>query len=119
MLLRAWFYRVVFLNCSFWVKAFAVFSANESEFYILDFFIAKGVSPEMLFQLFEKKANEYSLKNIKVWVNPEEDIYRTLIYNGYVVEKGVPYIFKIINKEITPLFLFKNYCYRMGDYDAS
>jgi hypothetical protein len=101
------------------LKAFAVFSVNESELYILDFFITRGIKPEVLFQLFEKKANDYGLKNIKVWVNPEEDIYRTLINNDYVVEKGVTYIFKILNKEITPFFLFKNYCYRMGDYDAS
>jgi hypothetical protein len=101
------------------LKAFSIFSANESELYILDLFVSRGIKPAMLFQLFEKKANEYGLKNIKVWINPEEDIYRTLTNNDYVQEKGVPYIFKIINKEITPLFLFKNYCYRMGDYDAS
>ncbi|MEW6416506.1 MAG: GNAT family N-acetyltransferase [Nitrospirota bacterium] len=100
------------------LKAFAVFSVSESELSILDFFCST-LDIRILFRLFGNIAIKYGLKAMKVWVNPKEEVSRIFIANGFTSEKGIPYIFKIMNNEIDPLFLFENYYYRMGDYDAS
>lgn len=55
---------------------------------------------------------------IKFWINQREDIFRAFINEGYEQERGIPYLFKVMNKDIEQTFLFENYFYRMGDYDA-
>lgn len=101
------------------LKAFAVFFIKEHELSILDFFCGKGLNAKTLLKIFETVAVQHDAGVIKVWLNPHEDVFQTLTDYGYRGEKGVPYIFKILNEEITPSFLFNRYCYRMGDYDAS
>jgi hypothetical protein len=101
------------------LKAFAVFSVSESELSILDFFYVDTPDIRILFRLFEGIAIKYGLDSITLWVNPNEAVCKLLIDYGFIQKRGVPYIFKIMNNEIDPLFLFENYCYRMGDYDAS
>src|SRR4030042_1693133 len=101
------------------IKAFAIFSFVKHDLIILDFFCIRGIKIRFLFKLFEKIAIKHGLDNVKLWVNPNENIFQSRVEYGYVPEKGIPYIFKIMNKEIDPLFLFEKYCYRMGDYDAS
>jgi hypothetical protein len=99
------------------LKAFAVFCRKENELAVLDFFCARDLNITTLFRIFENAAIRYGLKGIRLWMNPKEDIFRIFIDYGYRAEKGVPYIFKILNRELTPLFLFDKYYYRMGDYD--
>jgi hypothetical protein len=99
------------------LKAFAVFSRKENELLVLDFLCAKDLNIRALFRIFENMAILHGLKGIKLWMNPNEDFFRILIDCGYKAEKGIPHIFKILNEEITPSFLFDRYCYRMGDYD--
>jgi hypothetical protein len=101
------------------LKAFAVFSVAESELSIQDFFYAGRRDIRIFLRLFENIAIKYGLNVIKVWVDPKEEVFRTFIDNGFTPEKGIPYIFKTMNKEIDPLFLFGNYYHRMGDYDAN
>lgn len=101
------------------VKAFAVCAVKKPELSILDFFLAGDFKLRTLSRVFESIAIGKGLSNIKVWINPDEDIFQVFVKGGYVQEKGIPFIFKILNKEITPTFLFSRYCYRMGDYDAS
>jgi hypothetical protein len=100
-------------------KAFAVCAVGKNELSVLDFFYAGGFKLKSLLQVFEHIAFNYHVNNIKVWINPNEDIFQMVLKKGYVQEKGIPFIFKIINKEVTSSFLFSHYCYRMGDYDAS
>jgi hypothetical protein len=100
-------------------RAFAVCAVGEDELSVLDFFCTGGFKLGTLLKVFEHLAAKHDLHTVKGWINPDEDIFQTFIENGYVQEKGVPFIFKIINKEVTSSFLFSHYCYRMGDYDAS
>lgn len=100
-------------------RAFAVCAAGQSEFSILDFFCTGGFKLGTLLKVVEHLAAKDGLHTVKGWINPDENIFQTFIENGYVREKGIPFIFKIINEEVTSSFLFSHYCYRMGDYDAS
>jgi len=100
-------------------KAFAVCAVGKDELSVLDFFCTGGFKLGTLLKVFEHFAARHDLHTVKGWINPDEDIFQTFIENGYVREKGIPFIFKIINEEVTSSFLFSRYCYRMGDYDAS
>lgn len=101
------------------LKAFAVFSVNENEISVLDFHFIKELEIRNLFKLLLNMAVRSGVGSLKLWMNPEEKDFQTLINDGFVREGGIPYIFKVLNKEIEPIFLFKNYHYRMGDYDVS
>lgn len=100
------------------LKAFCVFSISENELSIMDFLCPEEFAIT-LFRLLENIAFKNKLRSLKLWLNPKEDIYQKLIKNGYNENRGVPLLFKIINEEIKPEFLYENYQYRMGDYDAS
>jgi hypothetical protein len=100
------------------LQAFAVCAVRESELHILDFFCVRSFKTKTLLRLFENTAVRNGLGAVRIWVHPHESVFRTFERFGYAAEKGVPYIFKILNDQITPLFLFDAYCYRMGDYDA-
>jgi len=100
-------------------KAFAVFSVNETELSILDFFCVQKFDIRILLRLFENVAVKHGLQSINLWVNPNEEVFRDLIDYGFTQKKGMPYIFKIMNNEIDSVFLFENYNYGMGDYDVS
>jgi hypothetical protein len=99
--------------------AFVVFSIRQNELLIFDFFIRREINTAVLLKIIDGLAFSHNLKSITLWANPEEEIFQTLAGYGYLTEKGVPYIFKVMNKEITPGFLFENYCFRQGDYDAA
>jgi len=101
------------------LRAFAVFSVQENELSVLDFFSSTTREMNILFQLLEKIAAEQGLSNLKLWMNDSEERFRVLSDKGCQREQGIPYIFKIIDEELTPAFLFKQYWYRQGDYDAS
>lgn len=101
------------------IKAFAVCSLNGPDLSVLDFFIASKFKLRTLSDCIENVARRNALNHIKVWVHPAEDDFNVFLRSGYVQGKGVPLIFKILNREITPAYLFSNYRYRMGDYDAS
>lgn len=101
------------------LKAFAVLSVNERELLVLDIFCVKTVNHGTLLNILENVAIKSGIKVIKLWINPAEDVFRSLSNHGYTAEKAIPYIFRVLNKEITPSFLFNNYFYRMGDYDAA
>lgn len=101
------------------LKAFAVCCINGPELLVLDFFTAKGFKFMTLSKYLENVARKDALNYVKIWVNPAEGIFHILLKAGYVREKGIPLIFKILHKDITPSFLFSHYFQRMGDYDAS
>lgn len=100
------------------LQAFAVYAVRESELHVMDFFSVQSFKINTLLRLFENTAARNGLEAVRVWVHPHEGVFRTFQRCGYTAEKGVPYIFKILNDQITPSFLFDAYCYRMGDYDA-
>ncbi|MEW6584841.1 MAG: GNAT family N-acetyltransferase [Nitrospirota bacterium] len=101
------------------LRAFAVLHATEDELCIMDLFCEKMMNVKSVLRLIENKAIQLGLKAVTMWVNPHENLNETLADWGYRSGKGVPYIFKIIREGITAPFLFDNYCYRMGDYDAA
>ena len=101
------------------LRAFAVLSFGVSGLSILDFFCEKTLRERIILRIFERIASAHDLGSITLWVNPEGALIKTLIKEGFLRGKGVPYIFKVMNNTIKPAFLFHNYCYRMGDYDAS
>jgi hypothetical protein len=101
------------------LQAFAVYAVRESELHVLDFFSVRSFNTKTLLRLFENTAVGNGLGVVRVWVHRHESVFRTFERYGYAAEKGVPYIFKILNNQITSSFLFDAYCYRMGDYDAA
>lgn len=101
------------------LKAFGVFSIRGDDLITPDFFCVKGIKTGVLLNLFETMAIKNGLHGVKLWVNPNEDVFQDILSHGYESEKGIPYIFKILNEGINPSFLFDNYYYRMGDYDGS
>ncbi len=113
-------YKPLIIRCRFnnVLKAFCVFSINDNELSVMDFLCPKGFVM-ILFKVLENIAFKHKLKSLRLWLHPEEDIYEKLLKNGYNEYKGVPILFKIINEEIKPEFLFENYRYRMGDYDVN
>jgi hypothetical protein len=100
------------------LQAFAVYAVRESELHVLDFFSVRSFKINTLLRLFENTAVRKGCEVVRVWVHPQESVFRAYERYGYTAERGVPYIFKILNGPITPSFLFDAYCYRMGDYDA-
>jgi len=105
-------------RCSRALQAFAVYAVRGSELHVLDFFSVRSFNPKTLLRLLENTAVRNGIGVVRAWVHPNERASRTFERYGYAAEKGVPYIFKILNDQITPSFLFDAYCYRMGDYDA-
>jgi hypothetical protein len=101
------------------LKGFAICSFNKPDLSVLDFFLTESLGWRIFSRYLGNVARGKDLDHIKVWAHPAEDIFRVLLKDGYVRAKGIPLIFKILNREITPSFLFSHYCYRMGDYDAS
>lgn len=99
--------------------AFGVLSFRGSELLVQDFFCTGAMNIRNLLRLFEGIALEHGLESLVVWVNIKEPSFGTFMDYGFVTGKGIPYIFRIINAAIRPEFLFDNYRYRMGDYDAS
>ena len=101
------------------LKAFVVCRVRESDLCVLDFFCLKDFGLRNLSDIICDIARRQKVKSILLWVNPNEDISRIFTAAGYVQDKGVPFIFRILNSEITSSFLFSSYCYRQGDYDDS
>lgn len=101
------------------LQAFAVYAVRESELHVMDFFSVQSFKINTLLRVLEHTAVQSGLEAVRVWVHPHESVFRTFQRCGYTAEKGVPYIFKILNDQITPSFLFDAFCYRMGDYDAA
>ncbi len=101
------------------LKAFLVCSRNKPDLSVLDFFIARNFRLSTLSKCLESIARRNAFDQIKVWAHPAENVFDLFLKEGYVRQKGIPLIFKILNEEISPSFLFSHYFYRMGDYDAS
>ena len=101
------------------LQAFAVLSCQGSDLLVLDFFHKSSFPVRKFLRIIEGMASRRRLSSVKLWVHPDEELFRVFKHSGYSVENGVPYIFRIINPEIKPEYLFGNYCYRMGDYDAA
>ncbi len=102
------------------LNALAIFFIQNEEIFLCDFFLSKPEYTSVLFPSLEHFAKEKGLKRIKLWMNPVEKIYLDIRKLGYKAEQGIPYSVRGFNDaNITPEFFMKNYCYRMGDYDAA
>lgn len=101
------------------IKSFFIALIREKEFKILDFFISNDFQIEDFIKVLEYFAIKHRLKIVKMWLNPEVNFYKVFTLKGFSSNDSIPYIFKILNAELTEEFLFKNYFYSMGDYDAS
>jgi hypothetical protein len=99
-------------------SAYAVTSVDGGVLSINDFFAKEKRIIKPLISSIENLALKKGIDKIQLWVNPAEEVFSLLKASGYEQDKGIPYIFKIVNTELTPSFLFKSYCYRPGDYDA-
>lgn len=88
---------------------------------VLDFFAASNADLANLSCEIERLATVQNAEKIKIWVNPREEIFSMFISQGYLEEQGIPITCKILDKSLslTAESFFDNYCYRMGDYDAS
>lgn len=101
------------------LNALAIFSIQNEELFICDCFSLKNEDTVEIFSSLEHFAQERGLRRIKLWINPMEEIYIALRQLGYREEQGIPYSVRgFEGSKITPEFFMKNYCYRMGDYDA-
>ncbi len=94
-------------------------SGRESGLLVQDFFCTGRMDIRNLLGLFERLAIDRGVESLTVWSNPKDSLFKTFMDYGFVQGRGIPYIFKIMNTGLRPEFLFDNYWYRMGDYDAS
>lgn len=101
------------------LNAFAVLSSRDAGLFIQDIFFRKDLNIRTFLRVIEKFGAARSLEKMIAWIHPGEALFGSIQDYGFEQEKGVPYIFRIINKSLEPSFLFQNYLYRMGDYDAS
>jgi len=101
------------------LKVFVISYLKDDEFLILDYFFDRNFEKKELVLFFEKLSIDFGIFKIRLWVHPNDPFYNVFIKNGFSSLQSVPYIFKIISPKITDSFLFNNYFYRMGDYDAS
>jgi hypothetical protein len=101
------------------LRAFAVLSATESGLHVLDFFAENTKILKTLLKTIEDVPLKGGSDTVTMWANTHEGSFKTLIECGFTPERGVPLIFKTMNRAIDRSFLFEQYCFRMGDYDAS
>jgi len=101
------------------LKAFSTLSIKGDELCILDLFIKKNLDIDTIMKYIERFAKRSGVKKITLWANPLDPISCHLVDYGFVQGKGIPYVFKILKDVVDVQFLFENYHYRMGDYDAS
>lgn len=101
------------------LNAMAIFFIQNDELFLCDLFSLKIEDDTMIFSSLEHFAKQRNLKRITLWMNPLEKIYDDLRQLGYHEEQGIPYSVRgFKGSKITPEFFMKNYCYKMGDYDA-
>jgi hypothetical protein len=103
------------------IQAFAVVISRNSDMEVLDFFYRSSFGLRRLFSVLEQIACSRGAGIVKLFVNPGEQSFRLFGEMGYRDEPSIPYIIKIMKPDIplTPEFFYENYCYRLGDYDAS
>jgi|GEM_PF-834338 len=103
------------------LKAYAVVAVRADEMFLFDFFRENSFSAEAFFSEFEAVACKRNAKRLRLWINPSEALCGLLLSIGYIQQQGIPLACRIMNKDVplTSDFIFQNYCYRMGDYDAS
>lgn len=102
------------------LNAIAIFFIQNDELFLCDLFSLKSEDDTIIFSSLEHFAKERNLKRIRLWINPLEKIYDDLRQLGYHKEQGIPYSVRgFKGSNITPEFFMKNYCYKMGDYDAA
>lgn len=102
------------------LNGIAIFFVHDEELFLCDFFSLKSEDTAMIFSSLEQYAHTMRIRRISLWKNPLEKIHNDLRQFGYHEEQGIPYSVKgFANAKITPEFFMENYCYSMGDYDAT
>lgn len=99
------------------IKTFFIALLRDKEINILDVF-NNDLEMKDLVKILKYFAKNSDAKNLKMWLHSETSFYNFIVSKECNSTKSIPYIFKIINTDITEEFLFKNYFYSMGDYDA-
>ncbi|MCX8031516.1 MAG: GNAT family N-acetyltransferase [Thermodesulfovibrionales bacterium] len=99
------------------LKALCIYRINDNQLLVSDC-LCKEELFLVLLRILESILLEKKLSSLSIWLNPSEETYYKLLKNGYNENKGVPLLFKILNQRLSPEFLFENYRYTMGDYDA-
>lgn len=101
------------------ILVFAVCAIINNRFELVDLLINhQNFKIDSFINILEGYVARKNLREIELWLNPKERISQIFVNKGYKLERGIPLIFKILNKEITASFLFSNYYYRKGDYDS-
>jgi hypothetical protein len=105
------------------VKGYAIVTIKDGWLEILDIFTEGSNLIKIILMAIERYAvNELKeVVGIKAWFHPKEEITNLLKNIGFVSEDGIPFGYKLVNKEcgVTDDVFFERYFYRMGDYDAS
>jgi predicted acetyltransferase len=102
------------------VKGYAVTSMMEEELRVYDFIISKDFDADVFWKKIMEYASKSGAKKISLWVNPCEPAFDNFTNLGFKKVDDIPYVFVWIrDKTLDPDVLLKNYCYRLGDYDAS
>lgn len=100
---------------------YAIVKKEDKLLHILDLFIAgnKAMQKRVVIAL-ENYAVKMGMSEIDLWKNPIDSTYSTFREAGYEPHEGIPYIVKVFEgSSISEGFFYDNYCYSMGDYDAS
>lgn len=101
---------------------YAIVNLEEDKIlHILDLLIAGGkMTAKRVITAIENFALKRGINEIDLWINPNDRSFRVFKELGYESQKGIPYIVRIFEgSSISGESFYDNYCYSIGDYDAS
>ena len=116
-------YSVLILRKDNKVKGYVVFTQQDGWLNFMEFLYRDKRDLKMLFISAEAylASTIDHIKGIKGWFHPQEDLSKIVESLGYQGSDDIPVAFKTVNAEsgISSQIFYRNYCYRMGDYDAA
>jgi hypothetical protein len=102
------------------VVAYAVIKLSGEEMHVLDFLIPEQRLYAHFWKVLEASADDFGLRFIVTWANSSEEAARYLIASGYECFTSIPFGVRIREDgRFREDEFYREYAYRMGDYDAS
>lgn len=112
-------YVIIAVKGLFSIKEAAIVKRDGDGLLVLDIFSKRDIR-ERLIPAVESYALKEGLSFVKLWANPDDESLLQINKAGYTSCQDIPLSFREVNKEkgLTMEVFFKNYLYKMGDYDA-
>jgi len=102
------------------VEALAVVRCSGQDMNVLDFTVTDSVAPELLWEMLEALAAGFRVRRVTVMANSQEAVASVLLGLGYGMTEHIPiFVRKVSEGCPEETSIFRQYSYRMGDYDNS